>query len=157
MKKIRLKRKDGNDYFTIIDDGDYKLISEYKWHANINDYKTYAYAYNPGTPTTIYMHRLIMDATNGQMIDHINGNGLDNRKENLRLCTNSQNQANRGANKNSQSGLKGLRFRYGKWQARIKFNRKEIHLGAFSSKTEAAKAYEEKAVEFFGEYAKTNL
>lgn len=105
------------------------------------------------------MHRLLMTSPTGTMVDHINGNGLDNRKENLRVVTNSQNLMNRGKNKNNTSGYKGVLWDKvrNKWIALIGFNNKNIYLGRFFTKNEAAFAYNAKAEELFGEFAQINI
>ena len=92
-------------------------------------------------------------------VDHINGNPLDNRKSNLRICTNAENQRNRGVNKNNTSGYKGVCWakQNKKWKARIKHNGKLIHLGYYKDKEEAARAYDKKAKELHGEYAYLNF
>lgn len=104
------------------------------------------------------MHRLILSLKSGEICDHINGDKLDNRKKNLRVCTSSQNLANRGSQKNSRSGIKGVTFyvRTGKWAANIAFNRKQTFLGYFLSKEEAASAYNQAAIEHHGEFARLN-
>lgn len=87
-------------------------------------------------------------------IDHVNGVKDDNRIKNLRVATNSQNQANVQIRKNSRSGLKGASFQAGRWRAQIKFNRKNISLGYFDTAYEAHLAYAAKARELFGEFAR---
>lgn len=92
-------------------------------------------------------------------VDHIDLNGLNNQKHNLRLCTNHQNSFNKRIPSENKSGFKGVSFhkRAGKWRARVKFNRKENHIGLFKSKIEAARAYDKLAVKLFGEFARTNV
>lgn len=104
------------------------------------------------------MHRLIMNAQNGQMIDHINGNVLDNRKENLRLCNKSTNAMNCKVHKHNTSGYKGVAWhkQMKKWRAYIVINDKQKSLGLYKTKEEAAKAYNKAALELFGEFAKVN-
>lgn len=89
------------------------------------------------------------------LIDHINGDKTDNRIANLRLATRSQNGANRDANKNNTSGVKGVYWarREQKWAANIKVNGKKKHIGYFRNINEAAAAYERAAIEYFGEFA----
>ncbi len=98
------------------------------------------------------MHRLIMDCPDGMDVDHINGDGLDNRRENLRIVTRSQNLRNRKTFKNSKSGFKGVIFNpvNGKWKA-------IINLGTFDTSEEAAKAYDEAIKKLFGPLAKPNF
>lgn len=145
----------------LIDDEDYKLVSQYKWHARWDKHtKSYYAATNvkkeDGGRTTLKMHRLIMNAEKGKQVDHINHNTLDNRKENLRLCTNSQNQHNQGKRINNTSGLKGISWykRDEKWRARIELNGRAIHLGYFATKEDAYEAYCKAALELHGEFAK---
>ena len=97
----------------------------------------------------------------GMEIDHVNGSKADNRIENLRLATRSQNQANQKCpqSNNKNSGLRGVAWnkRSGKWAARVYQNRKEIHLGVFKCKFEAARAAEKKRIELFGQFAGCDL
>lgn len=105
------------------------------------------------------MHRFILGITDPKIqVDHINGDSLDNRKINLRLCSNSENSRNRGANKNNTSGYKGVRFRkeYGTYFATITVNRKEIYLGSFKTGKEAATAYNEAAIKYHDKFANLN-
>jgi hypothetical protein len=112
-----------------------------------------------GKVTRIKMHRLIMNAPEGMHVDHINGDGLDNRRENLRIVTAQENQFNSRKHLAGHSVFKGVSWSNlaKKWRAYISPNRKQIHLGLFESEIEAAKAYDEKAKELFGPYAKLNL
>ena len=104
------------------------------------------------------MHRLILNAKKGEQVDHINRNGLDNRKKNLRLCSHSQNGINRPFQKNNSSGFKGVhKYKYGgKWEVSIEKGGKNFYVGVFSDKKEAALAYNKKAKELFGEFAYQN-
>jgi hypothetical protein len=90
-------------------------------------------------------------------VDHINGNGLDNRKENLRICSHSENQWNRTKYKNNKSGYKGVFFhsKTGHWEAGIRINGKREYLGVFNTPQEASLAYSRKAIELHGEFART--
>ena len=109
--------------------------------------------------TKLKLHRLIADTPKGMYTDHINGDTLDNRKQNLRICTIAENGRNRRKNKNNTSGFKGVCWRKDDktWHARIQHNKKLIHIGYFKDKEEAAKAYDRKAIELFGEFAKLNF
>jgi hypothetical protein len=101
----------------------------------------------------IYLHRWIANAPRGINVDHRNGDGLDNRRDNLRLVNQSQNMANSIAVWGS-TGCRGVyKTHYGRFAARVKFHGKKIHIGVYSTPEEAAVAYEAKRVELFGEFA----
>lgn len=147
-----------NGKITVVDDDDYAHLSEWKWGYT----KGYAArtSYENGHKATIYMHRQLMDTPIGMVTDHINGDRLDNRRKNLRICSNEQNLLNRGADKGSSSRFKGVYFRRNKqkhWHAQIRANKKSMHLGSFSTELEAARAYNEAAVRLHGEYAHINI
>ena len=143
--------------FAIVDAEDYDWLSQYKWYASKQG--TSFYACRVKGSTTVSMHREIMKAPKGLMCDHKNHNSLDNRKSNLRLCTRAQNQYNKCAKKNCLSRYKGVILRRDcrKWSARIGFNYKRIHLGHFFDEIKAALAYDNKAIELFGEFAYLNF
>jgi len=152
MKKIKLTQ----NKYALIDNEDYNLIKTYKWYAAISRKKYYAVT-NLNNKTK-QMHRLIMNLKKDQIIDHINGNGLDNRKSNLRLCSNKENARNRGKNINNTSGYKGVTWskEKNKWNARICFNYKDIYLGDYKNIKDAARAYNEAAIKYHGEFAYLN-
>ena len=108
------------------------------------------------------LHRLLMGLELGdrRQVDHINGDGLDNRRENLRIVTQAQNQANRGRNRNNKSGLKGVYWNKtkGAWQTSIQMggrkNNKSIYLGRYATKEQAYEAYKEGARKYQGEFAR---
>lgn len=141
----------------IITDPDFK--SPFTW--GIRKYrgnKFYAVATVNGEK--LLMHRFIMGCVKGdnKIIDHINGNGLDNRKENLRICTSSQNGMNQNIwKKKKTSKYKGVNLLNGRWRSGIKFKGKKINLGTFGTEKEAALIYDRKAKELFGPFAKTNF
>ena len=105
-----------------------------------------------------YLHRYITGATGGMQVDHINGDRLDNRSENLRVCLNEENSRNKGPNKKNKSGYKGVYFNKstGKWIAQLTVNYKCRHLGTFETAEEAALAYNKAAKQFHGEFAFQN-
>lgn len=103
------------------------------------------------------IHRFLMGPGPGQQCDHISGDKLDNRRANLRLCTVSQNVCNRPAQSNNWSGLKGVSYVRGSWIARIGLNRKRYHIGCYRTATEAARAYDARAKELHGEFARLNF
>lgn len=150
MKKIPLTQ----GKFAIVDDDDYPMLVKHNWHA-LKSRGTYYARRKIGTNKLIQMHRLILNADITQQIDHINGNGLDNRKNNMRLCTHAQNNMNK--NKIwSKSGFKGVTLNHHKWSARITVNNKIKYLGRYKNIKDAARAYDLAAIKFFGNFAKTN-
>jgi hypothetical protein len=147
----------------IVDDEDYERLSKHKWRSNFskNTNSCYAIRHSPmvnGTRHTVPMHREVMNANPGETIDHINHNTLDQRKENLRVCTVQQNQANRKMISTNTSGYKGVVWqrRHKKWRAQIRFNGKLIGLGYYDTALDAALTYDRAAVEYHGEFALTN-
>lgn len=145
----------------LVDDGDYSQINQRKWKAKKGRNGNWYAERQNGHGKFITMHRLIMNAPLGVIVDHINGNGLDNRRENLRLCTNAQNLMNRGAQRNNTTGYKGVtwdrREKVKKYCAQIKFHKKTLRLGYFKTPEEAARVYDAKARELFGEFAVLNF
>ena len=100
-----------------------------------------------------------MQTPNGMQTDHIDHNGLDNQRENLRICTVAENQRNRKADSDNASGFKGVCFsrKRHKWYAQITVDRKNMHLGSFDSPEEAARFYDLAALAYHGEFARTNF
>lgn len=133
----------------IIDKEDYEKIKGYLWYTS----KGYALTHFKGT--TLKIHRIILNIGEGMVVDHINGNPLDNRKANLRICTQHQNAMNVKKPKNNKSGIKGVRWveNRHKWEAFIGYNRKQIHLGQFDSVDEAVNARKNAEAKYYGEYA----
>lgn len=153
MRKLIL----GRGHVVIVDESDWIVVNATKW----------TYAKSTGVISkinnkTVYLHRLLLDAKCGQVVDHINGNHLDNRRLNLRLCTQSQNSKNQRKPKNNTSGYKGVQLdpRTGltkRWRAAIKVNRKRIDLGRHETAVKAAIVYDRAAIQYFGEYANLNF
>lgn len=142
----------------IIDDEDYILVDQYNWYCNNSGYaRTNICA--GGKQCQILMHRLILNAPVGVQVDHINLDKLDNRKCNLRLCNNAQNQYNTNKKPCNISGYKGVAYvkENGKWMARIMVNGKIIYLGIFTDVIDAAREYNKAAIKYFGEFAKLNM
>jgi hypothetical protein len=136
MKTIELTR----GRVAIVDDVDHSRVAGSGWHAvgPLANGKWYA-----ANESREYMHRILTRATPEQLVDHRNGDGLDNRRENLRVCTPGQNQANRQTVR-SASGFKGVTFdrSRGRWAAKITVNYRVINLGRFATAEEAARAYD---------------
>lgn len=143
----------------LIDDEDFELVSQYSWHTNTNPSgNCYARGCKGKNRKQILMHRLILRVSQNQFIDHINGDGLDNRKENLRITTHTQNNMNKHKSWGF-SKYKGVYWnkKENKWIAHLKKNSKRIFLKRFNSEIDAALAYDAKARELFGEFARPNF
>ena len=143
--------------FAIVDAADYPALSCYKWTvlAAPNTF----YAVRSQGKTQIRMHRQILNAPPHLVVDHINHNGLNNARTNIRLCTRAQNNRNKQPHKNSSSKYKGVAWKkkQKKWVARIRKGKKSYHLGYFKKETDAARAYDKKAKELFNEFAYLNF
>ena len=152
-----------NGYETIIDTADLHLVEGANWHAEVK-------LRRDGSIRTVYarrnmpaliegriltaLHRIIMLPPSGMLVDHVNGDGLDNRRCNLRLATPAENNQNRRLSLSNTSGYKGVCFdkHKGKWRALIAANGRKVHLGHYTSAAEAAEAYETASICFHGAY-----
>jgi len=157
MKKIPLTRGE----FAIVDDEDFDWISKRKWRCEDNGGNR-KYAKSGGAYDSVYMHCLITKKPPGMQTDHINGNGLDNRKDNLRVVTEKQNHYNQSIKSNNTSGYKGVwlyKTKSGttRFVAEIRKDRVRYHIGVFSTAKEAAIAYNNKSLEIFGEFGRLNV
>lgn len=156
MKTIPLTQ----GYEMLVDDEDYLFLQSFKWYAVPSGNSVYAQADSIGRAHRVVAQRagILID---GQQIDHIDRNGLNNRRENLRAATAKQNRRNSRKYQRSRgtsSSYKGVSWHAArnKWQAHIKYNKSKF-LGRFDSEIEAAKAYDKAARELFGEYARLNF
>lgn len=142
---------------TIIDDADLDLVTAYKWYAHKDRNTFYAVTHiGPGkSGKLIRMHRLILGLTDPKVeTDHRDGDGLNNRRENLRACTTGENQRNTAKHSDNTSGHKGVSWHNGRkeWRAQIRYNGKTIYLGRFDDPVEASLVYERKAEQLHGEF-----
>lgn len=145
-------------HVVLFDEDDVALIAQYRWCVSSAKSTFYAQSAGSGRPTVL-MHRLILGAPAGRLVDHRNRNGLDNRRMNLRLSTRSQNAGNAAASARNSSGYKGVSWRRaaGRWQAYITVDRRRRHLGFYDDPWEAAQAYNAAAIEAWGEFARLNV
>lgn len=147
----------------LVDDQDFEWLSQWKWYAARDNHRFYAHraAYVEGEvrQATVRMHRVIMYAPHGVLVDHRDGDGLNNTRDNLRLCNNKQNCHNQGIAINNKSGYRGVSWetRYGKWRAIIMVDGKLRSLGYHATPEEAAVAYDAAARELHGEFARLNF
>lgn len=140
------------------------LVENHKWCARWEPVSKAFYAVRMssalfGKRKNIQMHRVINSTADGMQTDHINGETLDNRCCNLRSATVGQNMQNRGLDSNNTSGFKGVSWHRGKrkWQAKITVNGNAMQIGRFKTPEDAAHAYDDKAKELFGEFARLNF
>jgi hypothetical protein len=156
MKQIQLTQAK----VALVDDEYFDVLNIFKWcaHRHYNTFYAVRVTNRPNRKM-ILMHRVILNPLGGLQIDHINGNGLDNQRANLRVCNGSQNMCNRGKHEDNTSGFKGVCFRKyrKKFQAQIRMYGKQFYLGMFPTAIEAAKVYDVAAIRIHGEFARTNF
>ncbi len=157
MKQIRLTK----GKHALVDDEDFDRINQFKWCASKSNAHREIYYAVRGTYTkekviSRSMHREILGLTDGKIeVDHIDGNGLNNQRVNLRLSDSRHNSFNRGANRNNTSGIKGVSWNkeMSKWVAQITIDGRQTYLGLFDDKHEAGEAYLQAAIKHHGEFA----
>lgn len=158
MKEIQLTQ----GKVALVDDADLIYLNQWKWYASKvkNVYYAKRNSYENGVNKNIKMHRQILNILDAKGIEgeHKDGNGLNNQRSNLRIATRSQNNANIPSRDKSSSKYKGVTYckRDGNWEATITKNRVKTYLGRFEIETDAALAYNKKAVEVHGEFARLN-
>lgn len=157
MKQIQLTR----GKVVLVDDEDFPYLNQWNWVANKGNSTWYAVRWgsNNGKKGHVKMHRVILNVPDGLVTDHIDGNGLNNQRKNLRVTTIRQNSLNQGIRRDNTSGYKGVQWRRDRnlWRAIIKVHEKLIHIGNFQKKEQAARAYDEAAIKYFGKFAKLNF
>lgn len=156
MRKIFLSK----DKHALVDNEDYEFINKWKWHYS-NGYAVRRVHIHVGKGVYkgkyIYMHRLLLNAEKSEIVDHKNRDALDNRKNNLRICTQAQNCQNQ-VGRTNKYGYKGVYFAFdrNKFAAKITFNKKRLILGYFETALEAGKAYNRAAIKYHKEFARLN-
>ena len=163
-KVIILSSKKYPNLKCIVDNEDYEILIQYTWNPIVSKYNDVIYTIAWINHKHVYMHRFIMQLhgndIKNKMIDHEDHNGLNNQKENLRVCSNTDNQHNSNKKKNAKtSKYKGVSYHIKdkKYRARIMLNTKGIFIGNYDTEKEAALAYNEKAIELFREFACLNI
>lgn len=155
---LLLRRRKGYSLICLLDTNDYDKVKAYTWYASMSGTTYYAHVnvYRNGKFKKISMHTLLLPCPTH--VDHKDGVGWDNRRNNLRRATFTQNQRNQAGHRNSASKYKGVWPHSAKWQAGIQINKnKRLYLGTFQTEKEAALAYNAAATEYFGEFARLNV
>jgi len=159
MKTISLTQ----NKVALVDDADYNFLNCFKWYAKKMGHSYYAMRHSNignGKQKTEYMHRVILgfQPDDKRQTDHIDGNGLNNQRSNLRVCTVTQNQQYSRKQVTGKSRYKGVNWdcRDCRWKSQIQVNGQKIHLGLFLSEVKAAQVYDVAAIKHFGEFARTN-
>lgn len=152
MKQIELTQ----GKVALVDDGDFAELDKHKWHYNHGG--SMRYAHRRKGDKIVSMHREILCAKKGEYVDHINGDSLDNRRFNMRICTNAENGRNSKLSKANKSGYKGVGWNKSRclWRARITLDKKGIELGFHVCPLKASRLYDDAAKKYFGEFARLN-
>ena len=188
-KELVIESKKNGTFVVLYDEEDEELIKAHTWNVQVkSNGKAYVATTLPADPDSDdwyygirtekgregkpyrrrknhakMLHALIMNTPKGMFTDHINGDPLDNRRSNLRICTVSENNRNAPNHRDGTSGYKGVCYikdcpsRIKRWRAVVNYNKKAFYLGIFATAEEAARAYDAKALELHGEYAYLNF
>jgi hypothetical protein len=159
--KLKINSPKDGEFEILYDDEDYEKVSKYNWFIDKHKGDSFyvrAFIYKNGKCSCLRIHRLITNCTKDKMVDHINGDTLDNRKCNLRVCSNQENSMNSKSYKNSSSNFKGVTWhkKANKWAASIMKDYKTIYLGLFENEMDAALVYNGAAKYLFKEFACLN-
>jgi hypothetical protein len=151
-------------YIALVDDDDYERVAAFKWQVGVrkSKQKTYTHALRHVGPkrqrTTLSLHTFIMGHHPGMMIDHADGNGLNNQKYNLRIATRSQNVANSVRTRPNKTGFRGIFYNGSRFAVRLRGgSNPRRYIGSFQTAEAAARAYDKAAIEEFGEFATLNF
>lgn len=154
---IELRRMKGPSLWAVVDVVDLARVNMHRWRAQVREHTTYAHATAKvdGREIDLRLHRFIMDAPDDASVDHVDGDGLNNRRSNLRLAVGHAQRANTRAGRGTSSRYKGVAWSKSgrKWQAQIK----RTYLGSFDTEVAAARAYDAAAAEMYGEFALLNF
>lgn len=159
MVELQLSR----NMSAIVDKEDLEIIGQFKWYAKSFKNGIYAarndYSEDKKSPKTLLLHRVLMGAEEGQYVDHISRDTLDNRRCNLRIVTNAQNMWNQRMRSNNTSGYKGVSWHpvNKSWTARLDHNGEKIQRAGFKSRHDAARFYNDAALKYHGEFARLNI
>jgi hypothetical protein len=142
--------------YSAVDEDDFIKLNRYKWHYNVKRKGDQGYAQRKSKNKIIYMHDFIVNCPPNKIVDHKDGDSLNNKKENLRICTQTNNMMNKSIMSNNKSGYKGVHFhkQTGKWRAQIKVKGKIKSLGLFDNPEDASKIRNKAAKLYHGEFAK---
>lgn len=146
MKEINISK----GHSVLVDDQDLERVNQYHWSF------THGYAVRNDKGRRIYLHRYIVNAPDNKTVDHINGNRLDNRRSNLRLCSFSENMRNCRKKRKDPSIPRGVFAHRKRFSSKIYVSKQQIYLGSFSTKEEAARAYDIASLKYHGEYGIRN-
>lgn len=142
----------------LVDDADFEFVSQWRWRklpsGHVYRSESIRKSIGSWTKRAHYLHRVLMDAPKGMLVDHEDLNPLNNQRSNLRLATKSQNNANSEPRKNNPSGYKGVYPYFKRWRAQIKTSGKTINLGHYDTPIEASEAYGRAALQIYGEFAR---
>jgi hypothetical protein len=156
MKEIVVCSKKYGDRIALVDDEDYEKLYKFRWSLWARPKNNQYYAETTINKKKVFMHRFLMGFPDKKNVDHIDGNGLNNQKTNLRICTQFGNTKNRIGNQISTSKYKGVCKHRGRWLCQIHIGEEKYFLGYFDSEIDAAHRYDYEAIKYHGEFVKLN-